>query len=112
MLQFGTCAVSGVVSEAFVIALDCLRDSISGFSSRFTPEAFSSIGYCRKTAEVCDQGFLPLDELPSQADEYHLPEVAFSCCSVSSPIELIMLIREGAWASHWCLLKFELFEED
>ena len=42
-------------------------------SSRLTREAFSMTGYGQKTAEVW-RVFLLLFELPSQANESHLPE--------------------------------------
>ena len=44
------------------------------FSSRFTPEAFSTTGYGRKAAGVWNQGCLPLDGLLSWADVLHLPD--------------------------------------
>ena len=51
-----------------------LRTPAADFSSGFTPEAFSKIGFGHKTEEVWNQGFLPLDELPTKANKPHLPE--------------------------------------
>ena len=74
LLQFGTSDAAGVARTRSQATTNCLRDSNSGFSSRFTPEAFSMFGYGRKAAEVWNQGFPSPRGAPSQGNESPLPE--------------------------------------
>lgn len=89
LLHFGTSAVAGAARAMLYLASNCLRGSDSGFILRVFSRSLSCVQVCRKAAEVWDQGFPPLDGLPSQADGPRLPR-----CGRSEVTYILAVARE------------------
>ena len=73
-IRFGTNSVAGVARTMLKAAADRLRDSSSGFFMRLTPLAFPVVEYPARQRRFVIKVFLPLGELPSTAEEPHLPQ--------------------------------------
>ena len=70
----GTRLVARAARRKSMSTSSCLRGATPDFSSGLTSKAFPMNGYAARQRRFEIRVFLPLDELPSQVVEPHLPE--------------------------------------
>ncbi len=89
-LQFGIRSVAGAARKKLYTATSCLKDSGSGFSSRFTPKPFPWLGITTRLRKFKIRVLLLLGRLPNKANELYLPKAIRHYDLPKSGLEIVV----------------------